>query len=432
MKINFKKPKYIIPAILLPFIILFYYIFSSWGGKSGKPETVDSTFVKAGQQQINPNMPGVSKEISTQNIKDKFEAYQEAYKYNKDNTALDNIDYVHAGNNPLPSAYSPEDIRRIRAQKTLDSLNRVLKNGQADMDSQMNTITKNANPFKPARKNNFSISSRDNKNIDQAQLEQLRSGFKYNDQSHEEPDSYNNQMKLFRDQMKVMDSLQKSYVNPESSNSPSIASKDALASGKQKNSKSVGTSTEGKFDPAKDTSFKPLPVKLSTAEKSRFITVSSAAPNQNIMAIIDQDIKATIGTRVRLRLIREIFVGDYLIPKGAYIYGVVTGFQTQRINISISQIISDNVPLSVKLDVFDNDGYLGLYVPGSNFREFTKEIGTQGTSGISQIQSNDNSNVITGLLKQVFSTTTTTAAQLIKKDKAFLKYNYIIYLKEKK
>ena len=82
--------------------------------------------------------------------------------------------------------------------------------------------------------------------------------------------------------------------------------------------------------------------------------------------------------------------------------------------------------------LFDNDGYLGLYVPGSNFREFSKEIGTQATQGLSQVATPDNSDVRMNMLSQIFSTTTTTLSSLIRKNKAFLKYNYIVYLKENK
>jgi len=127
-----------------------------------------------------------------------------------------------------------------------------------------------------------------------------------------------------------------------------------------------------------------------------------------------------------------MYVGDYLIKRGAYIYGVVTGFQKQRVNISITQILYNNTSLPVKIDLFDSDGYLGLYAPGSNFREFSKEIGTQGTQGLSQVVTPDNSDIKMSMLSKLFNTTTTTLSNLIKKDKAFLKYNYIVFLKDNK
>jgi hypothetical protein len=102
------------------------------------------------------------------------------------------------------------------------------------------------------------------------------------------------------------------------------------------------------------------------------------------------------------------------------------------VNISIAQILYNNTSLPVKIDLFDSDGYLGLYVPGSNFREFSKEIGTQGTQGLSQVVTPDNSDIKMSMLSKLFNTTTTTLSNLIKNDKAFLKYNYIVFLKDNK
>ena len=146
--------------------------------------------------------------------------------------------------------------------------------------------------------------------------------------------------------------------------------------------------------------------------------------------MIDQDVKATAGSRVRIRLLSDMFAGEVLIPKGTYVYGMVTGFQAQRVNISVKYIPFQDQSIPVQLDLFDNDGYLGLYVPGSNFREFTKEIGSQASQGMSSVVMADGSNVVNNILSQIFNSTTTTAANLIKKNKASLKYNYIVYLKD--
>jgi hypothetical protein len=70
-------------------------------------------------------------------------------------------------------------------------------------------------------------------------------------------------------------------------------------------------------------------------------------------------------------------------------------------------------------------------VPGSNFREFTKEIGTQATRGLSQVRTADQSDIAASLLSQLFETATSATTKMIKKEKAVLTYNYSIYLKEK-
>ena len=69
---------------------------------------------------------------------------------------------------------------------------------------------------------------------------------------------------------------------------------------------------------------------------------------------------------------------------------------------------------------------------GEILDDFLKEIGTQGTQGLSQVVTPDNSDLKMSMLSKLFNTTTTTLSNLIKKDKAFLKYNYIVFLKDNK
>jgi conjugative transposon TraM protein len=235
---------------------------------------------------------------------------------------------------------------------------------------------------------------------------------------NETPGSYDNQMRVFHEQMKYLDSLQRANGEGGEANKNSMKRKSFVK----------------EFNPKKDTSFKPLHIaSTSSRRESVFNTLRNFEDEEdNITAMIDQDVKAVLGSRVRIRLLKDMYVNDYLIKRGTYIYGVVTGFQKQRVNISIAQVLYNNTSLPVKIDLFDNDGYLGLYVPGSNFREFSKEIGTQATQGLSQVATPDNSDVRMNLLSQVFNTTTTTLSSLIRKNKAFLKYNYIVYLKENK
>ncbi|MGJ7030879.1 conjugative transposon protein TraM [Niabella hirudinis] len=417
---GFKQPKYIIPLILLPFILLFYYIFHNWGGGT-QPMAVQKDSIPA--NQINPNMPGVSPEVTDARIKDKFGAYLEAYQHNKDASALDNID-----NNPLTqgngfsSAYSAEDLRRLQATQKMDSLKNALNTGQQNINRQMAGIYAGTNR-KQSYPNQGDLSSQEvangvTFNAERKALERVN-----------KTDSYNEQMQLFRDQMNLLDSMQQGNTGKQGAVSDQQSDNPAATGGRRKTL--TNNFDKGRFDPDKDSSFRPLKVSRTLQQTNAFNTLSASKPADEIKAIIDQDLKAIAGSRVRIRLLSDIFVGGKLIPQGTYLYGIVTGFQIQRVNISINQVLNDNIPLPVQLDVFDIDGYLGLYVPGSTFREFTKEIGTQGTQGLSQVRTSDNSNVTTGLVNQVFQSASTSVSKLIQKEKAFLKYNYIVYLRSR-
>lgn len=426
MKINFKQPKYVIPLIILPFVTLGFFIF---GGKLNPDQKVITTGKTEG---FNTNMPGVDSSISKGEIKDKFSAYQQAFKNVTDQSAMSNMEKMNAGGQGLDyeSSYSSADMQRLGAQRKMDSLNQVLKFGQSKIQGKIAEYNRSGGFGEPGpttkRNSGDGYLSYDNESgkILLNKLLQQQQGGKQQDSkpsfntNNESPDSYDSQMRIFHEQMKYVDSMQRANEGTGNENKSEIKRKFYAK----------------EFNPKKDTSFKPLPISsASLGRQSIFNTIRNFDDEEdNITAMIDQDVKAVLGSRVRIRLLKDIYVGDYLIKKGSYIYGVVTGFQKQRVNISIAQVLYNNTSLPVKIDLFDNDGYLGLYVPGSNFREFSKEIGTQATQGLSQVATPDNSDVRMNLLSQVFNTTTTTLSSLIRKNKAFLKYNYIVYLKENK
>lgn len=409
--IDFRKPKYVLPLILLPFLFLGYYLVTQMDNKKDNAAMAKDSLLEG----FNASVPGVGKEVEDEDIKNKFDAYRDAYKRFDKQSPLAGI----TPNAPEKEeedilGFSDDDRAAMRAKQTLDSINQVLNDQQSDLDRDINAMRKSRNAFS----SNTRESDDGEKNNQKAFMEELKRASKNEEEAKKntEADPYEQQMKLFREQMRFADSLEKAGSqdgNVTNGNIQAIQKKD--------------------FNPKEDTSFKPLPVTANPSFiKPSFNTIKSFNRAEAIEAIIDQDEKAMAGTRIRIRLLQDMYVGGQLIPKGTYLYAVVTGFQTSRLNLSISQVFYKNESYPVSLDVFDNDGYLGLYVPGSSFREFTKAIGTQGTNGLSSVQMSDNSNPLSGLVSQLFRTTTTTAANLIKKEKAFVKHNYIVYLKENK
>ncbi|MCK5208783.1 MAG: conjugative transposon protein TraM, partial [Cyclobacteriaceae bacterium] len=123
--------------------------------------------------------------------------------------------------------------------------------------------------------------------------------------------------------------------------------------------------------------------------------------------------------------------GDELIEKGNYLFGTVTAFKPQRIEITISSVMVDEKITNVELKVYDNDGLAGLYVPASQFREFTKDLVSNVATGQNFQFSNTPENqteMIYSMAEKAFSTAARTTGKAAKKNKAKLKYNTIIYL----
>jgi conjugative transposon TraM protein len=403
-KINLKKPKYIVPLILLPFIVLFYFIIGNWHGKEknlGLLNT-DSSMHKG---QINTNMPGVSKEIAGQSLKNKLEAYKDQFKGQKDFSAIEEMNPDSALNEQmLESNYSPAELLRLQQKKKMDSLQRILKEGQQGMQQELDHFTTNNH----RNKNNAGDNNENDKFLEH--LKKVTAGNE--DKTAPVKNSYEDDMKAFRDQMAMVDSMNKAHG--------------------RENDK--GDKKNEIIDPTKDPDFKPFHVSANPdKQRSVFNTLQDVRQEpDNIHAMIDEEGKVQVGSRVRIKTMQDMYIAGNLLPKESYIYGVITGFQTRRINIGIKQIIINKTPFAVNLELYDNDGYLGLYVPHSNFREFSKEIGTSATQGMSSITTSDNTSVTTGMINKLFQTSTTTASKLLAKDKAWIKYDYNVFIKERK
>jgi len=171
-----------------------------------------------------------------------------------------------------------------------------------------------------------------------------------------------------------------------------------------------------------------LKVRKADDTQSVFNTVRDNPNDSFIQAMIDENITGYVDSRLRIRLMDDLLVGSNLIHKGTYLYAKISGFTGQRVLLSITSIMQGGKILPVKLDLYDNDGLQGLYVPASAFREFSKELGANSSQGIS-IQGGENQNqVIMGVIQRMFQSTTTAVSRYIRKNRAKIKYNTLVYL----
>lgn len=396
-QIDLKKPKYVLPLIILPFLLFFIYMLN--GFSSAKvTDQQDSTEQREG---LATDIPDVSDQVATNNLEGKFDVMQRRMKNERELSALANIsedasaddgfEYVSAytdeeralmieNENKIREDYDKIIAENDRVQQTIMDSQRQLENGQAPAEyDSVEDIIKRAQQ----QANQYADLERD---------------------ENSDVDPYAENMRIFKEQMKIVDSLQ----NPD---------------------KYIEETNDDVLVPTEQ----PLEVLNATSISDKFNTIRSNASNeQSIMAIIDDDQNAIAGDRVRIKLLSDIYVGDNLIKKGSYMYAYISGFQTSRVNLMVEQIVYNNRPLRVSLTVYDNDGYMGLYVPSSNFREFTKTLGTQSTRGIGSFQMSQGEDNMAqmgqSLLRRLLSTSGQSLGKLIGRNKVNLKYNYIIYL----
>jgi hypothetical protein len=175
--------------------------------------------------------------------------------------------------------------------------------------------------------------------------------------------------------------------------------------------------------------------KADDASASMFNTINDqqAADAPLIKAMIDKTTKAHEGTRLRFKLLDDVIIKDVRLKKGTYLYGIVTGFGQQRVMASITSILVGDKFIKVSLSVFDNDGMEGFYVPESAFRDMMKDAGAQAMQSNISLDGGyggglSGEAVALHALQNMYQSASTAISGNIRKNKARIKYNTIVYL----
>jgi len=185
--------------------------------------------------------------------------------------------------------------------------------------------------------------------------------------------------------------------------------------------------------PKKDTVAVVTKAETDNAGSFNTIEDSEKLDDPLIKAMIDQTTKAHEGTRLRFKLLDDVIVKDVKLKKGTYLYGSVTGFGQQRVMADITSILVKDKFLKIHLSVYDLDGMQGFYVPESAFRDMMKNAGSAAMQSNISFDSGSGSGISAEALalqalQNVYQSTSSAVSQAIKKNRAKIKYNTIVYL----
>jgi conjugative transposon TraM protein len=441
-----KNQKFMLPMVAYPFLILM----------SGIGSFVFKTDLKAAtpsvSNQINAELQDPDLEKSQ--TKNKFDALFDAYDKKEDFSAIQDLEGLGSG-----SEKSMElDDKNLYSMSEMDMISRG--NGNRLTDKGQNQAESNYSLFKNTASNSPSnglgyspkfatqntLNSRDNTEVNkgyanyESHLNSMNSANGANDRNYEreapreskQSNPHEDNMALFRAQMAVIDSMtnkRKEKRNDKSQMNQIEKGELSEALGEGDSAKPLVKSTAKS---AINTE-KIIEVSKTENDNSRFFnTVGLSKNNSFIKAILDEGLKVYDGSRVRIRLMDDIQFEGRTLEKGTYLYGIISGFKTQRVLLTITNIAYNNEILNVKLDVFDQDGMKGLYIPESLFREIAKEASAQ-TVGGQNLQFSDNNALNATQMaytaaQDIYKTTTRAMSDAIRKRKAVLKYNTQIFL----
>jgi len=399
MKINFKQPKYIFPLIALPFLFLFFWVYT----QSSSAEKPELEIQEGMQDQIGT----ASAEVQKKAFDDKLQAYTDQFKEADGMTAVNPID--DSGLAPPSSGAAFDTFESSR----LDSIDRQMKSrfsggGLPHADGPSFAALGNHRMSAQDRQLAEALSS-----LNRPQNSGYNPYSSYNPpigspDGATTPVKEKDPMEMFKAQMRYMDSVTKASdpeYTAEIKRQADLAKAEALRK------------SQPKLEVLKEKEFSDVFNTLMPGKKESFIT-----------AVIDENVTAYAGSRIRLRLLEDIRAGNTQVRKGTYLYALISGFGDQRITLTVQSILQDGKILPVKLDIYDADGLPGLYVPESAFREFSKDLGGNSMQGVNLQGSSTGDQFLMSGIDKVFQSTSSAIASMIRKNKAKVKYNSYIYL----
>ena len=392
-KLNLKQPKYIFPLVILLPIVFLAYEISKFTDSSDEPQKGVVT------DNINMSLPDARNE----GVGNKMEEMNKHFSEDGAYTAIGALGDDKEAADSTMSGYSEselndidaENAKRMRKQKEQEDLERSLAEarkhinsyGFDDGDSYGNRSGRGS-ASRGGRQSDMEDYARELEEIQQRSLERqkvLERTFGGADEEKER--------KAEEERKRLAEERKKKEVKPE------------------------------------------LVMKAEDKNAGMFNTINEQqeADAPLIKAMIDKTTKAHEGTRLRFKLLDDVIIKDVRLKKGTYLYGIVTGFGQQRVMASITSILVGDKFIKVSLSVFDNDGMEGFYVPESAFRDMMKDAGAQAMQSNISFDGGyggglSGEAVALQALQNMYQSASTAISGNIRKNKARIKYNTIVYL----
>ncbi|MBQ8273951.1 MAG: conjugative transposon protein TraM [Bacteroidaceae bacterium] len=395
-KINIRQPKYMLPLILyFPLLIAGYLIFDIFDTEVA--EVPDANMQTT--EYLNPELPDA--QMKGDGIGGKYESMLKSYGRIDDLSAVDNIDrYQEDEKEEYESKYSDEERAQLQSEE---------ERKLAEMQERL------------------AQSARQGQELNATGMTDEERLARASQQEQEAMDELNRALALARMQ--------------GAAEATPPAKPDSHESHTDKGNTEGQISVNENSRHAIDENEEPQEVvKKLKVTSDYFNTLTQNEPEASLIkAIIDEDIKAVDGSRVRLRLLDDIEMGGRVLPKGSYLYAIMSGFGSQRVKGTIKSILVGDELVKVSLSLYDTDGLEGLYVPSSNFRETSKDVASGAMNGNMNMGNTATGNSLSqwGMqaMTNAYQKTANAISKAIKKNSAKLKYGTFVYLvngKEKK
>jgi len=368
-KINFRQPKYMLPAILyIPLLGASYFIFDLFNAE--KAEIADKTLQTT--EFLNPDLPDATIK-GGDGIGSKYENMAKSWGKIADYTAVNNIerDEPDDDKEKYESQYSQDEVALL------------------------------------------------------GELEQQKL------QAEEAADAKTREQEALKELERAL---------AEARLKAQVATVEPLAEDSLEQHSETGVSASGTISEDSQAVNAPSeseePGEMVKKVKVTSDYFNTIAQNENepnlIKAILDEDVKAVDGSRVRLRLLDDVEINETVVKSGSYLYAIMSGFSSQRVKGTINSVLVNDEIIKVSLSLYDTDGLEGLYVPSSSFRETSKDVASGAFNNNMSMNTGGNGNSLTqwGMqaIQNAYQKTSNAISKNIKKNKVNLKYGTFVYI----
>lgn len=396
-KINFKQPKYMIPLlVLLPLLFIGYQVVNMLDFEAEPVEQAVQT------ETVNTDLPEIT-ENKDNETKSKYQAMLDGYGKVTDYTAVNETEKEEEQKMQVETIYRDEERRRI------DSLMAV-QNEQAErIRKQFEEQQKQWEADRRAARSGNVISR-----------QQAQNDHRIRDKQDED-ESYQKLVK----QMQLIQQM---------SNGEKILTDEEKLARLQKE---IEQKERRRVLDSIAKAQAPLAVnKAGDAGEAYFNTVTEESGEPNLIkARVDQVVKVSDGSRIRLRLSEDIEIEGSILKEGSYLYATVNGFTAQRVKANVTSVLIGDRIKKIDLAIYDLDGMEGFYVPASKFREVSKDISSNAMNMNMNFNQNSGEMTVESMamqsLQQALQGTTQAIGKNIRANRARIKFNTNVYLVDK-
>lgn len=403
-KINFKQPKYVLPAILYPLLLISgYLIFDIFDTEPARTENALQT-----TEFLNPELPQARVD-NNGGIDGKYESMVKSYGRIQDFSAVENIERNNNEDDKeaYESKYTEDDLALLdmEADRRTEELERLRE--------MQERLRKSAEKGEAMNHDTVSLPSLDEHERIARSEQRRKEALAELDKALAEARSQGR-----KGLEPTPDNTDTSVYRPMTTGTVT-----------DRNVEVNGNAVHELGDDAETGQV----VKKIKTSSDYFHTLAENEPEPKLIkAIIDENIKAVDGSRVRLRLLDDVEINETVVPKGSYLYATMSGFGNQRVKGSVKSILVDDELVKVSLSLYDTDGLEGLYVPGSTFRETAQDVASNAMNNTMSINNGTSGNTFSqwGMqaIQNAYQRTSNALSKAVKKNKAKLKYGTFVYL----